>query len=809
MTADNAGHFVGVSVSLGSQKSNSRQTQEQSVSRGSSLTSGNNLTIVAAGNGVPGADGDIRIQGSKLQSGNEILLAAERDIRLEAAANTQKLDGKNSSSGGAIGASIGAGPNGAGLSIFANANKGTGSEKGNGTTWTETTLDAGKQVSLISGRDTALKGAQVNGAKIVANVGRDLTLQSLQDSDDYKSKQTNVSAGASIAIIGSGGSASVSASQSKIDSNYRSVQEQTGLYAGKGGFQIDVGNHTQLDGSVIASTAEADKNRLSTGTLGWSSIDNKADYKSQQQSVSISSSSDGSGKFVSNMPSGMLVAYNHGDSASGTTGSAISNGSIEIRDPAKQQDVASLSRDVEHANGSISPIFDKEKEQNRLKQVQLIAEIGTQAMDIIRTQGEIEAAEEGRKELRNQGKDNPTQKELEATAAYGKVMREYGTGSDYQRAAQAVTAALQYLAGGDLGGALAGASAPYVAKLIKDQTGDNDTVRIMAQAVLGAVVASAQGNSGVAGAAGAATGELIAATLYPNKKSEELTESERQIVSSLSSLAAGMAGGLVAGDSAGAVAGAGAGKTAVENNYLGTGVNILGYQIGADQKKAFGEELQAACSGGQSQGCTDTYNKWKEKSYQQGGLENTEEREAWESLVQAAYAENVIPLCKGDLFCAMNVNARMNLDMVLYAGDAVGLKDSVEVATRATNIANDNWARLSLQAVGDITLLMTLGSMVGPLASGAKATSIEFLPKATRNSAGQIEANITQSSAIKTLESNGYRKTISQDGSVTVLTNGEKTYRFYPSSTSTGQPSASLTIEGVKKPTAKIRFSGE
>ena len=101
------------------------------------------------------------------------------------------------------------------------------------------------------------------------------------------------------------------------------------------------------------------------------------------------------------------------------------------------------------------------------------------------------------------------------------------------------------------------------------------------------------------------------------------------------------------------------------------------------------------------------------------------------------------------------------------------------------------------------------GVVQGASGAGAKATSIEFLPKATRNSAGQIEANITQSSAIKTLESNGYKKTISQDGSVTVLTNGEKTYRFYPSSTSTGQPSASLTIEGVKKPTAKIRFSGE
>ncbi|MCP1604874.1 hypothetical protein [Pseudomonas citronellolis] len=51
-------------------------------------------------------------------------------------------------------------------------------------------------------------------------------------------------------------------------------------------------NHTQLDGSVIASTAEADKNRLSTGTLGWSSIDNKADYKSQQQSVGTEKGTD-------------------------------------------------------------------------------------------------------------------------------------------------------------------------------------------------------------------------------------------------------------------------------------------------------------------------------------------------------------------------------------------------------------------------------------------------------------------------------------------------------------------------------------
>ena len=78
-------------------------------------------------------------------------------------------------------------------------------------------------------------------------------------------------------------------------------------------------------------------------------------------------------------------------------------------------------------------------------------------------------------------------------------MGKYGTGGDYQKAAQAVTAACR-LAGGDIGSALAGASSPYVAGVIKQVAGDNDTARIMAHAVLGAVVAQAQGNSAAAGA---------------------------------------------------------------------------------------------------------------------------------------------------------------------------------------------------------------------------------------------------------------------------------------------------------------------
>ncbi|QOF82203.1 VENN motif pre-toxin domain-containing protein [Pseudomonas sp. ADPe] len=510
------------------------------------------------------------------------------------------------------------------------------------------------------------------------------------------------------AIISTG----FSASQSKIDSNYKSVQEQTGLYAGKGGFQIDVGNHTQLDGSVIASTAEADKNRLSTGTLGWSSLDNKADYKSQQQSVSISSGSDGSGKFISNMPSGMLVAYNHGDSASGTTGSAISNGTLEIRDPAnQQQDVASLSRDVEHANGSISPIFDKEKEQNRLKQVQLIAEIGTQAMDIVRTQGEINAESKAREELVKNGTPNPTREEIENSAIYQSEMARYGTGSDLQRAAQAITAALQGLAGGDMGAALAGASAPYLANLIKRYTDGNTEAQLMAHAVLGALVAQAQGNSAVAGAAGAATAEGLASTIAKQlygKGSEDLTEAQKQTVVALASLAGGMVGGVLEGGAEGAVAGAKGGQNAVENNEFGGRLYL---------DRVFEAYVQSGgCGGAARQQCRQDY---ENKQLANGGLEVAATfallpvaiAGAASTPAILAVARAAVEACKlNPILCVNETSiavAEMGIGEALPAGlvGAAGTKLTLEQATKvriAQEVEQQTGQKLSADAIESI-----------------------------------------------------------------------------------------------------------
>ncbi|MDQ5473839.1 adhesin, partial [Klebsiella pneumoniae] len=125
------------------------------------------------------------------------------------------------------------------------------------------------------------------------------------------------------------------------------------------------------------STAAAELNRLDTGTLGFRDIKNYAEYSVEQQSAGVSTSGSVAGQFLGNAASGLLMGANGSGSDSSLTRAAVSEGSIVIRDGAnQQQDVTGLSRDAAHANQTLSPIFDKEKEQNRLATAQKIGEIG-------------------------------------------------------------------------------------------------------------------------------------------------------------------------------------------------------------------------------------------------------------------------------------------------------------------------------------------------------------------------------------------------------------------------------------------------
>ena len=144
-------------------------------------------------------------------------------------------------------------------------------------------------------------------------------------------------------------------------------------------------------------------------------------------------------------------------------------------------------------------------------------------------------------------------------------------GNDFSKGVDSAVSIITGIITGDMTGGLAGASAPWLAEQIKIQAGDNETARLVAHAILGAVVAELQGNSALSGGAGAVAGEvaadIIRKQLY-GKEVKDLTEEEKQTISALSQLASGLAvaaGGGNFGDASAAISSS---KNAVENNAL-------------------------------------------------------------------------------------------------------------------------------------------------------------------------------------------------------------------------------------------------
>ncbi len=580
---------IQIQLSVGASKSKSTSQYSQNTVSGSTLNAGGNIAVVATG--ANGQSGDINVSGSGI-TGNNVTLAAQNNLNLVAARNDAEQKSSNKASGWNAGVHIAIGQE-TGIGVQANGYMMDGKENGNTTEYVNTRVNAKDMLTLSSGNDTVLSGAQALGNRIVADVGNNLTLTSLQDIDNYQSKQTSVSGGFSFTFGTMTGSANLSVSKSKTKSEYASVGDQSGLFAGDAGYDVYVGNHTQLNGAVIASTAGAANNALSTGTLGWSAIENAASYKASSYSAgggfSVTEQKDDQGNVKKDKNGNSLkdtdasptmpFAMSSSGSASGTTNSAISAGTITVRNGnAQQQHVSELSRDTDNANGSIGKIFDKDKVASDMELAKGITELAGQfSSDLSRNKVQDAKAEaENRLMLTSDKYRQATPAErasmLADDATYHEQIKTWGVGGTVPMAITAVTAAFSGITAGNLGAAASGAMAPYIARQIKAATGDNVIANAMAHAVEGAVLAQMAGNSATAGAIGSAGGELIArsivATLYPGVEAQNLTEEQKHIVSALSQISSGILGGLE-GNSVAAIATAQvAGKNAVENNDL-------------------------------------------------------------------------------------------------------------------------------------------------------------------------------------------------------------------------------------------------
>uniref|UniRef100_UPI000A6D1C61 hemagglutinin repeat-containing protein n=1 Tax=Gilliamella sp. Nev6-6 TaxID=3120252 RepID=UPI000A6D1C61 len=563
---------IGINLSLGSEKTKRTVNQEQHTVVSSGISAGHNVSIIATGNGQK-ESGDINIIGSQVSAGHDAMLKANHDVNIVGQENTSKTDTKEKSSSGSVGVGYNFGGQKNGFNISANASHSKSREKGNGTDWTESVVEAGNKLTIITGNDANIIAGQVKGDRVVADIGHDLNIESKQDSDEFHSKSTSASAGGSISM-GGGGSANASASKTKMDSNWQSVTDQSGIFAGKGGFDIKVGNNTDLKGAVISSEAEdPSKNRLDTGTISFSDIENKADYKVSSSSAGISSSG---------MPS-MPTSRNKSEKANSTTQSAVSEGTIIIRNKdGQQQDIDDLSRDTEQASNELKHIFSKEKEQDIIDQTRLVSEIGGETLTMLNHIDRISAESAANKKLKEEQKkakeqglvltDEQEQKIYEK--AYNNAMNEgmSAMGSDTRQGVEMAVNIINGLITGDMTGAVAGALAPKIATIIKQQTEGNTVANTISHAILGAVVAELQGNSALAGGLGAAaserSAEVIAGILYPDKAVTELSQEERQKISALSQLATGLAIAASGGDIQDMNTGIAAGKNAVENNLL-------------------------------------------------------------------------------------------------------------------------------------------------------------------------------------------------------------------------------------------------
>jgi filamentous hemagglutinin len=160
----------------------------------------------------------------------------------------------------------------------------------------------------------------------------------------------------------------LNAGQSKVNSHYQSVTEQSGIQAGDGGFQVSVKGDTDLKGAVIASNqtaVEQGKNRFNTeGALTTSDLHNQASYEGQAVGVNASVGND-AGKFgVKGVGAG--VGQDSG-SAQGTTTAGISG--IAGDQSVRTGDATGIER-----------IFDQNKVQRDIDaQVAITAEFGKQA----------------------------------------------------------------------------------------------------------------------------------------------------------------------------------------------------------------------------------------------------------------------------------------------------------------------------------------------------------------------------------------------------------------------------------------------
>jgi filamentous hemagglutinin len=488
-TANNTPQSSGInlSISLGSSSSQQQISQQNRTALGSSLIADQQISLRARGKTEQGdgaaeeprlTGGDIKMTGALLE-GDQITLNAANELNLSSAENHSDYNETSKSKSAGIGISIGSD----GLLFFVEGSRSRGLVNQSDDHYLETLINAKEKATLISGGDTTLKGAQVNARRIEVNSGGDLNIISQQDEEHFKKR--NQSIGGRVGIGYGRMSVSINASKLKADSEYIAVQEQSGLFAGTGGFDVQVQNHTDLQGGAIVSSADPTNNHFSTDSLSYNAIDNHAKYDVESKSISFSTSG-------SNGPTQGFGGGFSDDSgeASNTTYAAISEGDITIRSNPNQS-LDELNRSKEEAHRVLERIFSEDKVDQARETAELTQVFAEEAYRLVGSiYSSADTADDRVREAKRQGLPDELIKrlELQAQKEKDKMVVDKAT-------AHAIVGGLTALIGGGnfVQGATAAGLSELAAKTLEEQLPDSPTLKNITAVLIGGIVSGSQG----------------------------------------------------------------------------------------------------------------------------------------------------------------------------------------------------------------------------------------------------------------------------------------------------------------------------
>ena len=358
-----------VNVGIGSYKEAMSSDTTIKAAKESSIQAGGDVQIKAT-------ERDINVVGSTV-SGKNVTLEAAENVNIQAVEN--RFTNATDTSSTSVGAGITLSPNKP-SGLYVSAGKSREDQSTTKTTHTPSTFTAQEKLTIKSGKDTNIVGSQVKGDRVEAQVGGNLNLESLQDTESYKEKSAQASVNIGVDTV------TVGASAGKMTSDYSSVTSQAGIYAGKEGFDITVKGNIDLQGAVIDSKGEPigdgsklahSKNKLTTGTITYSDIKNEAEYDAKGVGLSYDKkTTQDKHEKLGNKGVIPAIPMGTGEKDSSTTRSAVAPGTIEIKNKDKQkQDIAGLSRDTDNTLHKLDPIFDKDKVRERQELAGLFSEL--------------------------------------------------------------------------------------------------------------------------------------------------------------------------------------------------------------------------------------------------------------------------------------------------------------------------------------------------------------------------------------------------------------------------------------------------